>query len=272
VSEGKKLDLKELEDINLSEYVNHVKGGTTDEIENELMLLGGIKSIVPLNMAHLSEEEFVMCMLMYSNDVECDYTNKKTEGDIVSSFIMTFIESESQMGKTIRYLVKNTYKLEEKVTKFIKQDSMTDTGDIETLKKEYTEKYVISNMTNYMRLKSQAYAFWTNNNLKQYRKLMKDLLNGGISEIERFEDRIYDEAMNSDDPTIRARYASIYSKNKGLDKSKGGNVVNMFHYGGKETANQLHQVSGNNVLEIDDILNADSIEMLDKGGNDNDDD
>ena len=267
--EGKKLDFADLEDINVKSYTEHAKNGTLDEIENELALLGGISTIVPSNMAHLSEEEFVMCMLMYSNDVECEYTNKKTQGDVVSSFIMTFIENDTKMGRTIQYLVKKSFRKTNVITKSSREESNGGDYDETKLKEEYVSRYKIANYTSYMQLKAQAYAFWNRNNLKQYKKLITDLLSGGISDIEKFEDKVFDEAMNNDDPSIRARYAGIYSKNKGLDKSKGANIVNMFHYGGAETIQQLEKVSGNSRLGIQNILEADSEAiMIEEGDND----
>lgn len=262
--EGKKLDFVELEDVTLESYTQHAKNGTLDQIENELELLGGIQNIVPHNMSHLSEEEFVMCMLMYSNDVFCDYTNKKTQGDILSAFIMTFENGSDKFSKHVQYLVKNSFSIKKKVVK-ANEKSVTsyDRGSSEETSMEYKESYAISNMANYIRLKSHALSFWNRNNLKQYKKLVTDLLNGGMSDIERFEDRVFDEAMNNEDASIRARYASIFSKNKGLDKSKGANIVNMFHYGGAETIEQLADVSGNSRLGIQDILEADSVSVGD---------
>lgn len=266
--EGKKLDFAELEDVTLESYTNHAKNGTLDQIENELELLGGIQAIVPQNMAHLSEKEFIMCMLMYSNDVYCEYTNKKTQGDIVSSFIMTFENGDDKFSKHIQYLVKNSFSIKRSVVKASEKTVSGSKDNSEETNIEYKESYAISNMANYIRLKSHALSFWNKNNLKQYKKLVTDLLNGGISEIERFEDKVFDEAMNNEDASIRARYASIYSKNKGLDKSKGTNIVNMFHYGGAETIEQLANVSGNSRLSIKDVLEADSFSEIENIGDD----
>lgn len=268
--EGKKLDFVELEDITLESYTEHAKNGTLEQIENELELLGGIQTIIPQNMAHLSEEEFVMCMLMYSNDVFCEYTNKKTQGDIVSAFIMTFENGTDKFSKHIQYLVKNSFGIKRNVIKVSEKSVMKSMGDSEETNIDYRESYAIINMATYIRLKSHALSFWNKNNLKQYKKLVTDLLNGGISDIERFEDKVFDEAMNNEDASIRARYASIFSKNKGLDKSKGANIVNMFHYGGAETIEQLATVSGNSRLGIQDVLEAESLGDIETVG-DNDD-
>lgn len=266
--EGKKLDFVELEDVTLESYTKHAKNGTLEQIENELELLGGIQTIVPKNMSHLSEEEFVMCMLMYSNDVFCEYTNKKTQGDILSAFIMTFENGSDKFSKHIQYLVKNAFSIKRNVIKASEKTVFNSRDSSEETNIDYRESYAISNMATYIRLKSHALSFWNKNNLKQYKKLVTDLLNGGMSDIERFEDKVFDEAMNNEDASIRARYASIFSKNKGLDKSKGANIVNMFHYGGAETIEQLANVSGNSRLGIQDVLEAESFGEIESVGDD----
>lgn len=256
-----KLDTVELEDVDLNSFFDHAKNGTLDQIENELAILDGISSIIPKNLAHLSVDEFTMLMLFCSNDIYCEYTNKKTLNDIVSSFIMTFVDSNTNYGRAIKYLIREAFFEDKIITKQEDTTAMSTQGDVESTKTTFIKKFKIKSMTKYLQLKSNAMSFWNKNNLQKSRKMVYDLLNGGVDDLEKFDRMVFDMAMNSTDDGTKARFASIYSKNKGLDKSKGAVIVNLFEkHGGKEMTQQLASATGNNLIDIGKVIDAEGDE------------
>lgn len=256
LKKGIELNTVEMEDVDLKSLGEHAKNGTLDTIENELSLLGGVKALIPETLSFLSEEEVLMLMMMTSNDIECEWTNKKTTNNIIESYIMTFYTHDSKLGKFVKGLVDGAFYKDIIIDKEQESSGYSGENTFESTTKVVSKKYKIGRMTKYIQLKSMALQFWNSKNLKQYMKMFRDLQNGGISELDKFEDMVYDKAMNSEDSSISARYSQIYSKNKGLDKTKGSTIVNMFHHGGKELTAQLAQASGNMKLDLQDIIDA----------------
>lgn len=265
---GKKLETIELEDIDLKSVSKHAQNGTIDQIENELAILGGINAIIPNNLiGKLTEDEFILLVLFTSNEIYCEFTNKKTYGDILSSYIMTFYEQDTPKGKSVKFLVDKSFEREKVFVRTEKEEGMNDLGEFSKTKEVYNERYKIKSMQYYLKLKAEAIAFWNNKSLQNNVKTVKELINGNISEIERFNDMVFEKAMTSADESIQARFASIYSKNKGLDKTKNVNIINMYeNYGGKERVGVIAEVTGQRNLQLDAVLEAESVEIGDEDG------
>jgi hypothetical protein len=265
---GKVLETIELEDIDLKSVSKHAQNGTIDQIENELAILGGINAIIPNNLlGKLTEDEFILLVLFTSNEIYCEFTNKKTYGDILSSYIMTFYDQDTPKGKSVKFLVDKSFERERVFLRTEKEEGMNDLGEFSKTKEVYNERYKIKSMQYYLKLKAEAIAFWNNKSLQNNVKTVKELINGNISEIERFNDMVFEKAMTSTDESIQARFASIYSKNKGLDKTKNVNIINMYeNYGGKERVGVIAQVTGQRNLQLDAVLEAESVEIGDEDG------
>lgn len=245
----------ELEDIDLEKYTKYAKEGKVDSIENEIAMLDNDLTAlgIPSNMIHLPLEQINMLVFMVSSDTFCKYTGKMTLNNVLESFIETF-----ENDKTVNYLLKNAFERKQDLKYNSETGEYEPTGKYYYVKRPQGNKHII-------KLRMLAGKFWNENNLKKYMKTARELfVDGGIERNDKFKDMVFEEAMNNEDPQIRARFSSMHSKIEGLDKNKGIQIVNMFEkHGGKEFSEHASEISGNGLFNISNAIDAEISEVGD---------
>lgn len=237
--------IPELENIDEDNLKEVIMNGELELLENELALLD--LNSLGLNLSEINEQQTTYIFNYLDNEMTNTYTNRKTKGDFLNSFVMSFSDGHN--------ISKKIWELESKPISFDKDGNAIDWED--TIK--------IKDFLLFRKWKMRATKYWNENNLNNYVKGMKDLLLGNINRGQMLEDAIFSDAIDenvSERLRIESRKQAINIL--GLDKTKTTSNFNVFTSGGgKEMANALKDYTGSSANPFDYLEEIEVIENED---------
>lgn len=234
-------ELKHIEEEDLKDVILK---GEYQLLENELALLD--LGSLGLNLNEINEQQTTYIFNYLDNEMTNTYTGRKTKGDFLNSFVMSFDNGHE--------ISEHIWSVNKRPISFDKEGNELDWENVVT----------ISDFLLFRKWKMRATKYWNDNNLNNYVKGMKDLLLGNINRGQLLEDAIFSDAIDenvSERLRIESRKQAINIL--GLDKTKTSTNFNVFTSGGgKDMADALKDYTGSSSNPLDYIGNE--IEVVDE--------
>ena len=230
-----KVEIKNLEEeISVEKYAMNPRRYQNAIIENQS---GLPESIVNLDEVSLRQ------VLNYVNEIDCEWTGKKTFGDKVVSYINS--------GVYKRTYLEGVFGVKEVVRQWRKRSSKSElAGSSEDEEQEIESRYYIKNKTEYAKIEIAAIQNWNNKGLNF---VFQEYLQERFGQLDRevVENAVLVGIKESPDHATKLKYLKIASDILGMKGKTNLMQINLYKDGGGNKHNQtVIDVSGNDNYDL----------------------